>query len=321
MLYNVKAGIIGLNDLGRNYAGLLKNHIKDLNLIGACGRTQKELLFAKNDLSLEYVYSDEKSLIENHDIDAIFIFSDPKQRPHLTIQSIEAGKHTFIADPISLNVEDAIAVQNCAESHPSQRVMISSFVRFNPLLKAVKKVIEKGEIGVINHINLDTAFFNGLNRRFNTTTGSVFLDTALDEIDVCLWLMNDKFLNVNVVTHKNTIVCTANSENDSSINIILQPELKKEQSYLNIYGNKGQILLSNTNHRSFKLYKDNGEKIDVYREDDNGFLFPEYLQLHQFTQAILGKQKATVSTRESVDNLKVALSFEKSKVLGKPFAI
>ena len=95
MLYQVKAGILGLNDLGKEYAILLKEHIKDLTLLGSAGRTQKELLFAKNDLSLEYVYSDDRSLIENHDIDALCIFGNAQQRPHLAIQAIEAGKHLF----------------------------------------------------------------------------------------------------------------------------------------------------------------------------------------------------------------------------------
>jgi len=79
MLYNVKAGIIGLDDIGKAYAKLIKDHVKNLSLIAAYGRTQKELLFAKNELSLEYVYSDEKSLIENHDVDVIFIFSDTER--------------------------------------------------------------------------------------------------------------------------------------------------------------------------------------------------------------------------------------------------
>lgn len=139
MLYQVKAGILGLEELGGKYAYLLKEHIKDLSLIGAAGRTQKELLFAKNDLSLEYVYSDEKALVENHDIDAICIFGDAQRRPHLAISAIEAGKHVFMADPIALNVEDAEAVNKVAKSHPSQVVMVSSFVRFDALLQVVKK--------------------------------------------------------------------------------------------------------------------------------------------------------------------------------------
>lgn len=321
MLYQIKAGVLGLGGLGSAYSLLLKEHIKDLSLIGASGTTQKELLFAKNDLSLEYVYSDERHLIENHDIDALCIFSDTKQRPHQAITAINAGKHVFIADPLALNVEDAMAVQKAAASKPSQVVMVSSLVRFDPLLKAVKKVIDNGDIGVINHISLDSAFFNGLNRKLNTVSGSAFLDSAIDEIDFCLWILGTSFTEVNVSSNNNTVICDALSSSNTSINIIVQPELKKEQSYINIYGNKGQILISNTNHRSFKLYQDNGAKIDVYREEGQGFLFPEYLQLHHFAQAILGKQKKAVAVAHGAEIVKMAVSFEKSKVLNKKITL
>lgn len=317
MLYQLKAGIIGLDDLGMAYAQLLKNHIKDLSLIGAVGRTQKELLYAKNDLSLEYVYSDNKSLMENHDIDAIFLFGDVQQRPHLAIQAIEAGKHLFVADPISKNVEDALAVKSTADSHPSQVVMVSSLVRFNPLLRSVKKLIDQGEIGIVNHISLDSAFFNGLNRRYNLTSGSTFLDNTLDELDLCLWLLDSKFSEVSVDTRNYTLICEGKTESNSSINIIVQPELRKEQSYLNIYGNSGQIVVSNVNHRSFKLYKDTGEKLDQFTDDRHGFQYSEYLQLHHFTNAVLNKLKPLVKTDHAVDLIRLGVAFEKAKVMGK----
>lgn len=315
MLYQVKAGILGLDALGKEYAVLLKEHIKDLSLIGAAGKTQKELLFAKNDLSLEYVYSEERGLMENHDIDALCIFGSAQQRPHLAIAAIEAGKHLFIADPIALNVEDGEAVDKAASSRPSQVVMVSSQVRFDTLLNTVKKVIDNGEIGMINHISLDTSFFNSINRKFSSPSGSVFLDHAIDEIDLCHWLLDDTFAEVKVSVNNSTIVCDARTTKGISINLIAQPSVPKEQSYISVYGNKGQILISNTNHRSFKLYKDSGEKVDIYREEYHGFVFPEYLQLHHFTQAILGKQKRKLKTNHAVDNLKLAVAFEKAKVL------
>ncbi len=321
MLYQIKAGVLGLGELGRAYSSLLKDHIKDLSLIGAAGTTQKELLFAKNDLSLEYVYSDERHLIENHDIDALCIFSDTKLRPHQAITAINAGKHVFIADPVALNVEDAMAVKQAAESKPSQVVMVSSLVRFHPLLKAVKKVIDKGDIGVINHISLDSAFFNGMNRKLNTLSGSAFLDSAIDEIDFCLWILDNDFQEVQVSSNNNTVICDAFSTDSTCINIIVQPELKKEQSYINIYGNKGQILISNTNHRSFKLYQDNGAKIDVYRDEGHGFMFPEYLQLHHFAQAILGKQKKKLGVTHGAEIVKMAVAFEKAKVLNQKISL
>jgi len=321
MLYQVKAGILGLEDLGGRYAHLLKDHIKYLSLIGAAGRTQKELLFAKNELSLEYVYSDEKSLIENHDIDAICIFGDPRRRPHLAISAIEAGKHVFMADPIALNVEDAIAVDKSAQRRPSQVVMVSSYIRFVALLQVVKQVIDNGDIGVINHISLDSAFFDGMNRRFSMNSGSAFLDSALDELDLCSWLMDTEFTEVKVSKNNNTIICEAKTNQTSSVNLIVQTTFKKEQSYFNIYGNKGQIVVSNTNKRSFKLYKDTGDKVDIYHDDYHGFNFPEYLQLHHFAQAILGQQKKKVGTAHAVDIVKLAVALEKSSVLSQAITL
>ena len=315
MLYQVKAGIIGLEDLGEKYAYLLKNHIKDLSLIGAAGRNQRELLLAKNDLSLEYVYSDEKSLIENHDIDAVFLFGDPRRRPLVAISAIEAGKHVFLADPIALNVEDALAVHQCAMSHPSQVVMVSSAVRFHPLLSTVKRVLDNGDIGIINHINLDSTFFNGLNKRYSESSGSPFLDGALDEIDLCLWFMDDLFKDVNVSKHNNTMICEGLTEKGSSISLIVQPRFKKEQSYVNIYGNKGQIIISSTNSKSFKLYKDTGEKVDIYNEGYHGFSFPEYLQMHHFAQVILGRQRKKINSAHAVDIVKLGVAFEKAAIL------
>ncbi len=317
MLYQLKAGIIGLGELGQAYAPLLKNHIKDLSLLGAVGRTQKELLYAKNDLSLEYVYSDDKALIQNHDIDALFIFCEAARRPHIVIQAIEAGKHVFLADPIALNVEDAEAVHKSAASRPSQLVMVSSLVRYNPLLASVRKMIKRGEIGVVNHITLDSSFFNGLNRRHSSSSGSMFLDSALDELDLCLWLLDESIDKVNVKRTNNTITCEAVAKSGASIHFMLHPEMRKEQSFLNIYGNNGQIVLSNTNYRSYKLYRADGVKSDFFLEKHQGFLYSEYIQMHEFTNAVLGRVKAQTRTPHSVDIVKLAVAMEKSMALDR----
>ncbi len=315
MLYNVKAGIIGLDELGRTYAHLIKDHIKNLNLIAAYGRTQKELLFAKNDLSLEYVYSDEKALIENHDIDLIFIFSDPDRRPHQAIQAIEAGKHIFLLNPMAMNLDDAQAVNDVARSHPSQVVMASSIIRFMPLLQLVQENIRKGEIGIINHITIDSTFVSSINKTHKRDTGSVFLNYCVDEIDLSQWIMQDVFTKVSVEAKNDTTICHAETQNKSSLNLIVQPKIDKGQSYMTIYGNKGQIIVSNTNNKAYKLFGENGEKRDVFIDQSTQFIFPEYLQLHHFTRVILGREKPLVTTAHGVDIVRLAVAFEKSKVL------
>ena len=258
-----------------------------------------------------------RALIENHDIDLIFIFSDPERRPHQAIQAIEAGKHIFILNPIAMNAEDAQAVHSVAQSHPSQVVMASSITRFIPLLQLVKHDIEKGTIGVINHMSIDSTFVSSINKTHKKDTGSVFLNYCLDEIDLCSWLMRDPFIKIKVDSKKETTICNAETKNDSGLNLIVQPKIDKGQSYLTIYGNKGQIIVSNTNNRAYKLFGENGEKLDVFIDSSNQFMFPEYLQLHHFTRVIMGKEKPLVRTQHAVDIIKLAVAFEKSKVLDR----
>ncbi|MBT8231205.1 MAG: Gfo/Idh/MocA family oxidoreductase [Saprospiraceae bacterium] len=321
MLYNVKAGIIGLDNLGRQYAKLIKDHVKNLNLIAASGRSQNELLYAKNELSLEYVYSDEKALFENHDIDVIFIFSEIHLRPHHAIQAIEKGKHVFMLSPLALNVEDARAVFKAADSHPSQKVMAGSRVRFFPLYQKLKSSIDNGIIGKIKHITIDSTFVNSINKRYSKPCGSIFLDTAIDEIDLCLWLTGIPIKKVLVKDIGNTYLCDATLENNSSLHLLLQPKLTKAESFLSIFGEKGQINLKNTNQLSFEVINDDGSKNEVSLDSDEQFLFSEYLQLHHFVENIMGKTKAGIKLSHAVQIMEIALAFEKSKVLNEAIEI
>jgi len=315
MLYNVKAGIIGLNDLGVTYAKLIIDHVKNLNLIAAAGRTQKELLLAKNELSLEYVYSDEKSLIENHDIDVIFNFSSEQSRAHLSIQALEAGKHLFVCNPIALNVEDALAVKNAAESKPSQQAMAISTVRFSPILQVLKATIDKGAIGVINHIELNSAFVKAIGKYYQISSGSAFLDSALDELDLCMHLLDDDVEEINVESYRDLLICKARTVKNSSFSLLLSSSLGFAESYLKIYGSKGHIIVSNNNMNSFKVYDDkHGLTIEKINNNDH-FSFAEYLQLHHFTKVILGKEKSRAKLDHAYELIKLAVGFEKSKVL------
>jgi len=317
MLYNVKAGIIGLEKLGRQFAHLVNDHVKNLNLIAGCGRTQEELLFAKNDLSLEYVYSDEKSLFENHDIDVIIVCSEAHLRPHQAIQAIEAGKHVFVLSPIALNVEDAKAVFKAADSKPSQRVVASSKVKFMPLFQLLKETIDRKSIGNIRHISVDSEFIKSLNKKLNKPTGSLFLDNVLDEIELCLWLLDKPFNTVNVKINGDTIICQAESKYNTTLDLIIQSKFKKKESYLSIYGDKGHITVSNKDERSFSLIDNNCVKTEISISNDQQFVFAEYLQLHNFVNVIMGKEKHSHNLMDIVDSMELALAFEKSKVLGE----
>lgn len=317
MLYNVKAGIIGLGDLGAPYARLLKEHVKNLNLIAASGRSQKELLYAKNDLSLEYVYSDEKQIFDNHDIDALFIFSEARLRADQAIQAIEKGKHVFILNPLALNLDDALAVLKIAERHPSQVSMIASAPRSAPMLVKLKAFLDSGELGQISTIQVDGSFFYSMNKLKSSPSGSRFLDKLLDEIEIAQWIAPGEIEEIDVQSDRFYKTCYVRLKDALSYQFKLHNNDGKRHGFLNIYGEYGQILMSNDQPGSFRFFKTDGSWQLIELNSDPGFSFPEYQQLHHFTRTILGKEKNSLNVSKAVDSMRLALSFEKSDVLGK----
>ncbi|MBT8190403.1 MAG: Gfo/Idh/MocA family oxidoreductase [Bacteroidia bacterium] len=317
MLYNVKAGIIGLDELGRQYANLLKYHVKELNLIGGSGRTQKELLFAKNELSLEYVYPDYHQLIENHDIDAIFVFCPPDQKSFVTSKAIEAGKHVFIDTPIATNVEDAEFLIKTAESHPSQISMAGFPFRLNSSLNRVKEFIELGKIGLIKSITTDSAFTHGISSRYVQPSGSFFIDYSLNEIDLILWLTgeNIKWIQTNMV-HSDAHVRML-TESGALCDLTVFGHNERQDSSLVIRGTDGIIKLDNYN--PFVLdYSSGQDKLSkrIFVADDIE-MDNDYLHLKHFVDVIMGRASNTLKLRSNSKALEYAIAMEKSKVLNQ----
>ena len=318
MLYNVKAGIIGLDELGIKYADLLKDHVKNISLIAASGRTQKELLYAKNTLSLEYVYGDEKQLIENHDVDALFIFSDTHLRANLAIQAIEKGKHVYMVNPIALNLDDAKAVYKTADSHPSQTVMCASPIRANSVLNRLKEVIADELLGEIQLFEISSNFIQSINKKYANASGSKYLDRLLDEIDLCNWLFGASYKNVEITKKKALKLCDVSTDSELSLRFLARFDSNSDYGMLKIEGSKATVLLNNLERDHIDIHMTDGswKRINVNHSDR--IPHAEYQQLVHFTNCILGKEKNSLGLDHAVRSMELALAFEKSDVLGQP---
>lgn len=318
MLYNVKAGIIGLEPQGLEFALLVRQHVKNLNLIAAAGRTQKELLIAKNELSLEYVYSDENALIENHDIDVILNFAPESSRAHLSIRAIDKGKHLITSNPIALNADDAIEVRKAAASRPSQYSSAITPARYIPEFDLLRNYLSSGKIGDVRLIEINNGFIKAISNQYPGNSGSNFLDLTLNEIDLCLSLLNEPCTEVNVENFGTFLSCSAKTDNTSGFTLKLFKDVPLKPEIMNIYGSEGQLTVNSTcPDQCIRTGKD-GHKEIVELITETRFAFPEYLQLHHFTNVILGKEKSRSTIDHAVKTIQLAVAFEKSKVLNTP---
>ncbi len=317
MLYDVKAGIIGLSGIGKQYAHLLKYHVKNLDLIAASGRTQKELLHAKNDLSLQYVYSDFKQLIENHDIDAVFIFCPPDQKAHYATSAINAGKHVFIGLPMATNVEDARFLLKTAESRPSQTSMSGFAFRLDPRLLDLKSKLIEGHIGAINSLKIDSSFTHSLNSKYVKSSGSTFIDNVINEIDICLWLLDGEPESIQCQTKDLEFQVHGKMKNGVLFNISVRPSKTKNKGFLKVSGSTGRLHLDNESELIIRDIRKDSSSQQLHFIDPDFSFNVDYHHCKHFVDVIMGNSKSLLSLSSNVDAIQLAIAIEKSKVLNQ----
>lgn len=156
----IKWGIIGLGNIAHQFA-------KDLALIpeaelAAVGsrNTEKALDFSQK-YNAKRAYNSYDQVINDSDLDIIYIATPHNSHADLTIKSLNAGKHVLCEKPVALNKEQTL--QMIEASRNNNRFFMEAFwTRFNPSIREMLEKIRNGELGAIKYINADFAFNVGI---------------------------------------------------------------------------------------------------------------------------------------------------------------
>jgi len=91
------------------------------------------------------------ALIQDPELDAVYIPLPNSLHAEWSIRALRAGKHVLCEKPMAANAEQA--QQMAAAAAESGRVLIEAFhYRYHPLAARMKEVVEGGELGTIRHL-------------------------------------------------------------------------------------------------------------------------------------------------------------------------
>ncbi len=112
-----------------------------------------------------------EALLDDPDVDVIYIGLPNSVHVEWTVRSLEAGKHVLCEKPLALSVADIDRVQ--AASTRASRAAAEAFMyRHHPLTHAVEAIVKSGRLGIVR--GLKGAFTFPLTRE-----GDVRLDPSL----------------------------------------------------------------------------------------------------------------------------------------------
>jgi myo-inositol 2-dehydrogenase/D-chiro-inositol 1-dehydrogenase len=187
----VRIGIVGLGRLGRRHAENLSKKVPGATLVAAASPINSERGWAATSLGIS-VYEDLSSLLKHPDLDAVWLVTPTSMHAQQSIEVLEAGKHLFCEKPLSLDVSPCDRVIDVAKKHPNQIAVIGFMRRFDPAYAHVKWAITNGELGKVFRIHCeshDPVDPSGFFVKFAPTSGGIFLDCAIHDIDLTRWML------------------------------------------------------------------------------------------------------------------------------------
>lgn len=93
-----------------------------------------------------------RDLIENKNIDAIYIATPPDSHKYYALQAAEAGKICCIEKPLAPCYQDSLSIVNAFQAKDLP-LFVAYYRRSLPRFKKVKSLLETREIGDVRHIN------------------------------------------------------------------------------------------------------------------------------------------------------------------------
>jgi len=202
MSKEVKIGIVGLGRLGRHHAENLAWHVKDAALVSACSIVEDELAWARETLGIKSLYRSYDAMLNTEKLDAVWIASSSSQHQKQIVQALDRGLHVFCEKPMGINVDECRLIEEAVAQHPRNKFMIGFVRRFDPSYAYAKALVEQGTIGtpfLVRSQTVDMDAYAAFQVKFVPSSGGIFLDMNIHDIDLARWFLGDEVASVYAI--------------------------------------------------------------------------------------------------------------------------
>ena len=330
----LKTGIVGLGRLGKIHAENLAYRIPGCALTAACSLMQHELEYARDELGVQDTYNNFDDMLKNADIDAVAIVTTSGEHCRQLTAALDAGKHVFCEKPLGVTVDECLAAEKAVEKHADKVFMLGFMRRFDPSYVYAKKKIDEGTIGepyLVKATGVDPLKFIEGSLKFAGTSGGLFIDMAIHDIDLMRWFLGSEpktvyalggnfgfpqFADVGdaeagcaLYKFENGAMGTIHSGRTAAHGYHIETE---------IVGTKGSIRISPVPQKNLAiLYTDQGVVTECVEAFPERFAEAYLAEMQEFVRCVLQDRKPDVTVYDGTRSTEIAFATTESFKTGE----
>jgi predicted dehydrogenase len=156
----VRWGVLSTAKIGREKVipGIQKSPNCTVDAI--CSRNLEQAKATAKLLNIEKAYGTYEELLNDPDIDAVYIPLPNHLHVKWAIKAMQAGKHVLCEKPIGISAAEASELVQESQKYPHLKVMEAFMYRFHPQWQKVKSLIAEGVIDEVKTIHSFFSYFN-----------------------------------------------------------------------------------------------------------------------------------------------------------------
>lgn len=321
-MQEVRWGILGCGDVTEVKSGPAFNLVPNSKLVAVMRRDAAKAEDYARRHGVPKWYSDAGQLIDDPEVDAVYIATPPLQHEEYAIRALAAGKPVYVEKPMALNAAAADRMRAAAEQYQT-KLSVAHYRRQQPMFLKIKQLIDAAAIGEVRFVQLKMLQPQDSNIIANSATnwridpaisgGGLFHDLAPHQLDLMIYFFGEPRNSSGLGTRQlsdgtadDLVVGQVQFKNGVVFNgtWCFSVAAADRTDICEIYGSKGKI--------SFQVF---GNKITLVNGgDEEEFIFEpiphvEQPMIEKVTQYFLGQIGNPCSAEQAILSMQLMDSF------------
>ena len=188
----LNVGLIGLGRLGRVYARDLATRIPYTRLTAVADVDQAAVDSVAREFGVEHSSTDPAAVFGDPSVDAVVIVTPTSTHRAVVEGAIAGGKAIFCEKPLSISLDEAMAVRRAVE-RSGAFFQMGFMRRFDRGFAAAKQRLAEGVIGdaVVFKSTSRDPFRPSIEYADPRSSGGLIIDMGIHDFDIARWYMGD----------------------------------------------------------------------------------------------------------------------------------
>lgn len=147
------------------------------------------------------VHESYQDLIDDPNVDAVYLSLTNVQHKQWVIAALEAGKHVLCEKPLAMNADEARLMMATAQTN--NRMLVEAvWTRWQPRMQRMTEIVRNGDLGDVSNISSSFTFKGDLTNNYRsdpTMGGGALLDVGGYQIHLWLMLLGEATIEISNV--------------------------------------------------------------------------------------------------------------------------